>query len=200
MLEITRKLALIRWHLDQRKATYGRRHRNKDWENLLSQFLVTEIHAGNPSMQLGEEEQLNKASLIEKQLIIKNSSDAKTQSGSELQLTEDDYERKISSLQVQLENYEKASPFTIQQKLQQLHVQCENQLLVSKREMDAVWNKYENKIDILYLQLTSMEEEKKKYQLGVNEIETEKVRDLQNEIWLLKARCAEQNNKQLRTA
>jgi hypothetical protein len=84
--------------------------------------------------------------------------------------------------------------------LQQLHVQCENQLLVSKREMDAVWNKYENKIDILYLQLTSMEEEKKKYQLGVNEIETEKVRDLQNEIWLLKARCAEQNNKQLRTA
>jgi hypothetical protein len=89
-------------------------------------------------MQLGEEEQLNKASLIEKQLIIKNSSDAKTQSGSELQLTEDDYERKISSLQVQLENYEKASPFTIQQKLQQLHVQCENQLLVSKREMDAV--------------------------------------------------------------
>ncbi len=154
------------------------------------------FHAGNLSMQLGEEEQLNKASLIEKQLIIKNSSDAKAQSGNELQLTEDDYQRKISSLQLQLENYEKASSFTIQQKLQQLHIQCENQLLVSKREMDAVRNEYENKIDILHLQLTSMEEEKKKYQLGVNEIETEKVRDLQNEIRLLEARCAEQQAAQ----
>jgi hypothetical protein len=145
------------------------------------------FHAGNPSMQLGEEEQLNTTSLDKKQLIIKNSSDV-----NELQLTEDDHQRKISSLQMQLDNCEKASSFTIQQKMQQLHVQCENQSLVNKREMDAVRNEYENKIEILHLKLASMEEEKKKYQLGVNEIETEKVRDLQNEIRLLKARCAEQ--------
>jgi len=130
---------------------------------------------------------LNTTSLDKKQLIIKNSSDV-----NELQLTEDDHQRKISSLQMQLDNCEKASSFTIQQKMQQLHVQCENQSLVNKREMDAVRNEYENKIEILHLKLASMEEEKKKYQLGVNEIETEKVRDLQNEIRLLKARCAEQ--------
>lgn len=164
------------------------------------------LHVGNPSRHLREEEHLNPKSFIEKQLMIKNSSDSKIQSGNDLlqnrlasqeseiqrRLREEEYQSKIASLQLQLENCEKVLTNTLQQKLQEAHVQFENQLLLKKGEIDAERSDYEKKIEILHRKLSSVEEERNKCMLGVNENETEQVRDLQNKLRLLEVRCAEQ--------